>query len=353
VADNLQMKSNVGAGTDLAGTDEIGGVHFQRIKMIHGADGVNDGDVSRANPYPVANFAGVGASTIIPAGTAAGQLIGTPPATATGCRMYFSPGESAKFLIASSQPAAGSEGLMAQWTFDNDNGENSLTPGTYDLTMTGATYSATGAKFTKSMTGGRGASTAIATALSALTQFQIDLHFKRSTANDLEVLVGAGKAFWLAIDASGFIKLNIGTAPSPTVLTGSTNLCDGAWHHAVATFSATGCKLLVDGAVVGTTSQTISSSGGSWDVGLDVRGFRSADANADFDFQGSIDNVSVWSTIQITGAYTVPTAPYSTVQVPSYTAGYSLTGPNWDEPLAGGQAIYILSRVGLPKFRYL
>jgi hypothetical protein len=34
-------------------TDEIGGVDFQRVKLTLGADGVNDGDVSAANPIPV------------------------------------------------------------------------------------------------------------------------------------------------------------------------------------------------------------------------------------------------------------------------------------------------------------
>lgn len=35
------------------GSDDIAGVHFSRIKLIHGADGVNDGDVATGNPYPV------------------------------------------------------------------------------------------------------------------------------------------------------------------------------------------------------------------------------------------------------------------------------------------------------------
>lgn len=33
--------------------DEIGGVKFPRVKLIHGADGTNDGDVSTANGLPV------------------------------------------------------------------------------------------------------------------------------------------------------------------------------------------------------------------------------------------------------------------------------------------------------------
>lgn len=41
-----------GTGTSIA-TDDIAGVHFQRIKLIHGDDGVNAGDVSAINPLPV------------------------------------------------------------------------------------------------------------------------------------------------------------------------------------------------------------------------------------------------------------------------------------------------------------
>jgi len=49
VADNTTLP---GTG-DVIGGDDIGGVKFQRIKLIHGVDGVNDGDVSSTNPLPV------------------------------------------------------------------------------------------------------------------------------------------------------------------------------------------------------------------------------------------------------------------------------------------------------------
>lgn len=39
-------------GTDTIATDDIGGVKFQRVKLIHGADGTNAGDVSTANALP-------------------------------------------------------------------------------------------------------------------------------------------------------------------------------------------------------------------------------------------------------------------------------------------------------------
>jgi hypothetical protein len=40
-----------GSGATVA-SDDIGGVQFQRVKLIHGDDGVNAGDVSVLNPYP-------------------------------------------------------------------------------------------------------------------------------------------------------------------------------------------------------------------------------------------------------------------------------------------------------------
>lgn len=50
MADNVDITA--GTGTTV-GADEISAVKYQRVKLIHGADGVNDGDVSKANPLPV------------------------------------------------------------------------------------------------------------------------------------------------------------------------------------------------------------------------------------------------------------------------------------------------------------
>jgi hypothetical protein len=50
MADNLGYTP--GSGATVA-SDDIGGVQFQRVKLVHGADGVNAGDVSLTNPYPV------------------------------------------------------------------------------------------------------------------------------------------------------------------------------------------------------------------------------------------------------------------------------------------------------------
>jgi hypothetical protein len=46
--------TNAGSGGNTFASDDIGpGVHYPRIKLVHGADGTNDGDISTANPLPV------------------------------------------------------------------------------------------------------------------------------------------------------------------------------------------------------------------------------------------------------------------------------------------------------------
>lgn len=47
--DNVAITA--GLGTTIA-TDTIAGADYQRIKLIHGADGVNAGDISTVNPLP-------------------------------------------------------------------------------------------------------------------------------------------------------------------------------------------------------------------------------------------------------------------------------------------------------------
>lgn len=53
MADNVTANSGTGGATFAA--DDILGVHYPRTKLVIGADGANDGDVSSANPLPVTN----------------------------------------------------------------------------------------------------------------------------------------------------------------------------------------------------------------------------------------------------------------------------------------------------------
>lgn len=60
MADDITLP---GTGENVA-ADEISSKKYQRIKLIHGADGVNAGDVSTANPLPVFDPDLVGTGTI-------------------------------------------------------------------------------------------------------------------------------------------------------------------------------------------------------------------------------------------------------------------------------------------------
>ena len=51
MADNISIGFNSG-DTNIA-TDDIAGRHYQRVKVVTGGDGVNDGDVSASNPLPI------------------------------------------------------------------------------------------------------------------------------------------------------------------------------------------------------------------------------------------------------------------------------------------------------------
>jgi hypothetical protein len=51
VADNTLL--NAGTGGDTIASDDIGGIKFQRVKLISGIDGTNDGDAAATNPFPV------------------------------------------------------------------------------------------------------------------------------------------------------------------------------------------------------------------------------------------------------------------------------------------------------------
>lgn len=66
MADNFQ--TNSASGGDVFGADDISSVKYPRLKIIIGADGTNDGDVSSANPLP---------AVVTNAGTFATQIDGT------------------------------------------------------------------------------------------------------------------------------------------------------------------------------------------------------------------------------------------------------------------------------------
>lgn len=82
MADNVTI--DIMSGGDSVAADDIGGIKFQRIKIIHGADGVNGGDVSTSNPFPVRLYIGtdavVGGAGAVAAGVQRVTLASNDPA---------------------------------------------------------------------------------------------------------------------------------------------------------------------------------------------------------------------------------------------------------------------------------
>jgi hypothetical protein len=112
---------------------------------------------------------------------------------------------------------------------------------------------------------------------------------------------GAGNPKWSTVAADRVLYLNtsgnlvFGARPSSTKTTvvSSSPVTANVWHDAIATVSATGATLYLDGAVVGTsssiTSGTISAvSGYYWRVGEDnLQGLSWSGATNNY-FAGSI-----------------------------------------------------------------
>lgn len=138
MADNVSITPGSG---DTVAADDIGGAKYQRVKMVIGADGVNDGDISSANPMPVTgSFSGTTAikagdgtfavyfSPSVPSVKGIGVLSTTNSSTATlGSGATFT-GTGEEVLNYNwiqvnifSDQASATNGLSLQYSSDNTN----------------------------------------------------------------------------------------------------------------------------------------------------------------------------------------------------------------------------------------
>lgn len=67
MSDNVT--ANPGSGGSIFATDEIGGVHYTRVKLVLGADNTNDGDTCTGNPLPVTGTVAVTNANLTALGT--------------------------------------------------------------------------------------------------------------------------------------------------------------------------------------------------------------------------------------------------------------------------------------------
>lgn len=123
MADDIIL--NPGAAGSTVATDEIGGKHYQRVKIVHGPDGTNDGDISEQNPFPVTTPDSASAGNI----TAADAVVATPgedgvPVSGTPTANSYiacaSPGGDVSFAIQLLGTVSGT--YYFEISFDSTNG---------------------------------------------------------------------------------------------------------------------------------------------------------------------------------------------------------------------------------------
>ena len=83
-----------------------------------------------------------------------------------------------------------------------------------------------------------------------------EIVFKRSsTPSETVFLFSSLQTTSLRITSSGFIQANFSTTSGSNTITGTTNLCDGKFHHVVMSYmnKTNGFRLYVDGVLIGST----------------------------------------------------------------------------------------------------
>lgn len=110
MADNTTLP---GTG-EIYASDEVGGVKIQRIKVVHGAENVNDGDVSNANPLPVLAKGGFVSTNNSSTSTLAGDALFTGVGDDV---THF----SSVSVTWNSDVASAASGMSMQFSTDNVN----------------------------------------------------------------------------------------------------------------------------------------------------------------------------------------------------------------------------------------
>ena len=95
------------------------------------------------------------------------------------------------------------------------------------------------------------------------------------------------------MSSSGVCRLALFSGNSIIFVDTAVDVCDGNWHHILATFTpSTSLKIYLDGSLSGTNTTSVPSSIDNDDVGLNI----GRKNNSDLYFDGLIDEVAVWDT---------------------------------------------------------
>jgi hypothetical protein len=177
-----------------------------------------------------------------------------------------------------------------------------LTPPTITTLSGSPTYTAPG-KDGACLTGGvldyTNAAAAV-TAMNTALGHTVEFWFRKATKPIKTVAILGMDQHWVGLDVGGFIKQNVG------LLTGTRNVCDGAWHHIAVqvTYSAasaltwTNVQTWIDGTkeLEKTTNTTAAAS---WTTRWAIGGIISAS----YEFGGDLDELRVSTGVRYTGTF--------------------------------------------------
>ena len=134
MADNVEL--NATSGGPAIAADEIGPAKFQRVKLIHGVDGTNDGDVATVNGLPVKEVL----NTIAFSGTTTGSLLDGASAVGFGSELALA-GAATKVVVRSEFQTTASDSCVVRVWYEDSAGVWSVAGSLYTV---GGTAIATG-----------------------------------------------------------------------------------------------------------------------------------------------------------------------------------------------------------------
>lgn len=88
MAENVGIHAFGGSGLETIAADDIANIKFIRVKLVEGADGVNDGDISATNPLPMSSAVAAAATLSNVASSASNVTLLSANTARTGAAVF-------------------------------------------------------------------------------------------------------------------------------------------------------------------------------------------------------------------------------------------------------------------------
>lgn len=173
----------------------------------------------------------------------------------------------------------------------------------FDLTPTSTpSYTSSGA-FGSAMSAGKGQ---CANPIPTTGTFTVDLRVTCNSGLGINVACGAVDTFWIGVNG-GVVTAKYGSGANEVTLAGS-DISSGAAHHLRLVLNgSSGGKFFVDGVLAASSATTMSASGATYSAEFGVHTF----GTLGYDWDGTVDELAIFSTALSTSGFTAPTAPYA------------------------------------------